>query len=233
LCWETGDDDDASSRRDSMLGRVIGGDASYSRDSEDADGQEPLALLVIHAAMHMLFLPQFTCEFYEENNEADLDANDSGSLDSQNNDRKRPDSARSEGIEKNEEEDDDDDEEAKRLAGLAEEVEAERDIFMQKEAGLTETKYVDSGILLLPRPTTIVWAGGIGLKPNKVQSNHLRHCKNLQLHTHFLSQFCLLFYRRSMMQTCINLTKIEWKFCDYYLQHVVIHSLHQDMSIIH
>ena len=29
------------------------------------DEQEPLALLVIHAAMHMLFLPQFTCDFYE------------------------------------------------------------------------------------------------------------------------------------------------------------------------
>lgn len=30
------------------------------------DDQEPLALLVVHAAMHMLFLPQFTCDFYED-----------------------------------------------------------------------------------------------------------------------------------------------------------------------
>ena len=30
------------------------------------DDQEPLALLVMHAAMHMLFLPQFTCDFYED-----------------------------------------------------------------------------------------------------------------------------------------------------------------------
>lgn len=28
--------------------------------------QEPLALLVVHAAMHMSFLPQFTCDFYED-----------------------------------------------------------------------------------------------------------------------------------------------------------------------
>jgi Dyggve-Melchior-Clausen syndrome protein len=31
------------------------------------DDQEPLAVLVVHAAMHMLFLPQFTCDYYEEN----------------------------------------------------------------------------------------------------------------------------------------------------------------------
>ena len=30
------------------------------------DDQEPLAVLVVHAAMHMLFLPQFTCDYYEE-----------------------------------------------------------------------------------------------------------------------------------------------------------------------
>ena len=35
--------------------------------NQDADDdQEPLALLVVHAAMHMLFLPQFTCDFYED-----------------------------------------------------------------------------------------------------------------------------------------------------------------------
>ncbi|EEC42643.1 predicted protein [Phaeodactylum tricornutum CCAP 1055/1] len=31
-----------------------------------SDEQEPLALLVVHAAMHMLFLPQFTCDYYED-----------------------------------------------------------------------------------------------------------------------------------------------------------------------
>jgi len=35
-------------------------------EDEDDDDQEPLALLVVHAAMHMLFLPQFTCDFYED-----------------------------------------------------------------------------------------------------------------------------------------------------------------------
>jgi hypothetical protein len=38
-----------------------------NNDDEDGDDeQEPLALLVVHAAMHMLFLPQFTCDFYED-----------------------------------------------------------------------------------------------------------------------------------------------------------------------
>jgi len=36
-----------------------------SKNNQD-DDQEPLALLVVHAAMHMLFLPQFTCDFYED-----------------------------------------------------------------------------------------------------------------------------------------------------------------------
>ncbi|GMI36274.1 hypothetical protein TeGR_g2701, partial [Tetraparma gracilis] len=35
------------------------------------DGREPLALLSVHAAMHMLFLPQFTCDYFEENDEED------------------------------------------------------------------------------------------------------------------------------------------------------------------
>lgn len=34
--------------------------------NEGPDDQEPLALLVVHAAMHMLFLPQFTCDYYED-----------------------------------------------------------------------------------------------------------------------------------------------------------------------
>lgn len=48
------------------------------------DDNEPLALLVVHAAMHMLFLPQFTCEFYEEN-EDDADSLSDSSSDGEDN----------------------------------------------------------------------------------------------------------------------------------------------------
>ena len=34
-------------------------------EDEEEEDNEPLALLVVHAAMHMLFLPQFTCKLYE------------------------------------------------------------------------------------------------------------------------------------------------------------------------
>jgi len=46
-------------------------------EGEDTeDDNEPLALLVVHAAMHMLFLPQFTCEFYEEDDTYDDQSDD-------------------------------------------------------------------------------------------------------------------------------------------------------------
>ncbi len=159
LCWGIGNDDDGPAVRDSMLGRVIGGNDDYSRDGDDAEeGQEPLALLTVHAAMHMLFLPQFTCEFFEENNEQDLDASfddEDDSLDSERSEKKR---GKKENLT----------EEEREAQRLLEQEEEEADLFMKKEAGLKETKYAESGILLSPRPTTIVWAGGIGLKPNKV-----------------------------------------------------------------
>jgi len=62
LCWGTG-----SEAPDEKIGLVIGDDASTANQSSKyEEEQEPLALLVVHAAMHMLFLPQFTCDFYEE-----------------------------------------------------------------------------------------------------------------------------------------------------------------------
>lgn len=79
LCWGTD-----GSTGDEKIGLMVGGgggaaaagrDASapqttlseklQSKNNQD-DDQEPLALLVVHAAMHMLFLPQFTCDFYED-----------------------------------------------------------------------------------------------------------------------------------------------------------------------
>jgi len=39
-------------------------------DDEGDEYREPIGLLVVHAAMHMLFLPQFTCDYFEEPEEA-------------------------------------------------------------------------------------------------------------------------------------------------------------------
>ena len=173
LCWGmAGGHDEGSSFKDSIVGRVIGGDYPGEREEED-DGQEALALLVVHAAMHMLFLPQFTCEFFEDNNDADLDAdlmndelNSSGSesIDMRPRSRGRipPSSNAPKPIENDESEEDD---EAKILA---KEQEEEENIFMKQEAGLKQTRYAENGMLLLPRPTTIVWAGGIGVITNRV-----------------------------------------------------------------
>ena len=74
LCWGTNSDDYDD---DEKIGLMIGtgkdsGMAGMDRRRKDMeDEQEPLALLVVHAAMHMLFLPQFTCDFYE--NKVDTD----------------------------------------------------------------------------------------------------------------------------------------------------------------
>jgi hypothetical protein len=81
LCWGTGA---LGLQGDEKIGLVIGGSTSnaendaaqnenltstmskLSKSSVTSDEQEPLALLVVHAAMHMLFLPQFTCDYYED-----------------------------------------------------------------------------------------------------------------------------------------------------------------------
>ncbi|GAX18367.1 hypothetical protein FisN_23Hu261 [Fistulifera solaris] len=75
LCWGTGS---AGLGNDEKIGLMIGGGAEKKEEGElpmsakianknvDEDQQEPLALLVVHACMHMLFLPQFTCDFYED-----------------------------------------------------------------------------------------------------------------------------------------------------------------------
>ena len=152
---------------------MIGGEDGFSRSKDEDDEQEPLALLVIHAAMHMLFLPQFTCEFFEENNDADLDADFHDDSMSSSSENMSPRGARNKsesapGRRGSEDEDEDLTDEQREAKELERQDEEEQDFFMMKEAGLKETRYVDSGILLLPRPTTTVWAGGIGVKPNKV-----------------------------------------------------------------
>ena len=72
------DDDDNEDGKSSKKNRE-GKKSSKSKkieEEEEEDEQEPLALLVVHAAMHMLFLPQFTCDFYEDT--ADTQPNGSG-----------------------------------------------------------------------------------------------------------------------------------------------------------
>lgn len=66
LCWGTGA---SPIPGDEKIGLVIGDETVPQNVSKFEEEQEPLALLVIHAAMHMLFLPQFTCDFYEEEQE--------------------------------------------------------------------------------------------------------------------------------------------------------------------
>lgn len=114
-----------------------------SRSSVD-DDSEPLALLVVHAAMHMLFLPQFTCEFYEEERNSYYNNNGhhkngnmhhaSGSYDDDDD---------------SDEEDDIGDEERRDKDALA-------------EAGLAKPHKLRRGVGLMPRPAGIVWAPGVG-----------------------------------------------------------------------
>ena len=153
LCWGTGEGED-SGFRDNMVGKVIGGDDKYSLAKtavEDEEAPEPLALLAIHAAMHMLFLPQFTCDFYEEQE------NDNDSVSSEESGRS----------------------EHKNEPGFLEQrrLEAEKaadasqlkeDGVMMNEAGLKKTKYAVDGIILQPKPACIVWSAGCGIKKKKV-----------------------------------------------------------------
>mmetsp|Transcript_7122 Transcript_7122/g.14897 ORF Transcript_7122/g.14897 Transcript_7122/m.14897 type:complete len:865 (+) Transcript_7122:177-2771(+) len=145
---------------DALTGLVIGGSASGAdgessmprgEDDED-DSQEPLALLVVHAAMHMLFLPQFTCDFYEDDGKADAPPG-TVSLSPSGGAGGSPTGAGGQTsvvlteaeLKKQEKED----REAKADAGLV-------------------TKIADSGVSLVPTPTSIIWAAGAGVSPNQL-----------------------------------------------------------------
>mmetsp|Transcript_24944 Transcript_24944/g.36879 ORF Transcript_24944/g.36879 Transcript_24944/m.36879 type:complete len:782 (-) Transcript_24944:138-2483(-) len=123
LCWGTGG---AGMLGDERIGLVVGeerGKAATKSNGQGDEEQEPLALLVVHAAMHMLFLPQFTCDFYDEN-----DVN-----------------------------------KKVKKAALT-----KMDKEMRAEAGLAVENVVDGGVVLEPRPTTIVWAPGAGISPHEM-----------------------------------------------------------------
>ncbi|KAL7571261.1 hypothetical protein ACA910_008916 [Epithemia clementina (nom. ined.)] len=128
LCWGTG----SNVAEDEKIGLMVGGtkddggdsngrNSKMGKNSDGPDEQEPLALLVVHAAMHMLFLPQFTCDYYED---ASLKGEASNSR-------------------------------AKR-------VETKEDRDLKAEAGL-RLKKVEWGVSLVPTPTSIIWAPGIGV----------------------------------------------------------------------
>jgi hypothetical protein len=55
---------------DEKIGFVVNGTSNPKASPRVEDDQEPLALLVVHAAMHMLFLPQFTCDYYDESDDS-------------------------------------------------------------------------------------------------------------------------------------------------------------------
>jgi hypothetical protein len=134
LCWGTNsadlNDDEriglmiGTDKRSDASGRNMNGLDSRRKDMEDE--QEPLALLVVHAAMHMLFLPQFTCDFYE--NKVDTDVSNPA-LNFRRSDTKEDRDLRSSVI------------------------------------GLHQAKTVEAGVSLVPRPSSIVWAIGSGVKP--------------------------------------------------------------------
>mmetsp|Transcript_319 Transcript_319/g.449 ORF Transcript_319/g.449 Transcript_319/m.449 type:complete len:843 (-) Transcript_319:174-2702(-) len=169
LCWGAIDNED-SSYKDGIVGRVIGGGDDLSLDlrQENEEGQEPLALLVVHAVMHMLFLPQFTCEFFEENEKDDDNSND-GSL-SSDSDSDSPRRRRRQ----RKDEDNQVEEELSEEQKLEKEEQEKGDIFMKTEAGLKEVRYVDSGISLLPKPEGLVWAGGLAVKTTKLNDGNVR-----------------------------------------------------------
>jgi len=165
LCWGTGgigatlsEDEDA---RDTLVGRLIGGDEDIQTRLTGADdeGQEPLALLVVHAAMHMLFLPQFTCEFYEEGEDevASRDSFDSGSSKGSRESVKEP-------VE------DDLDSQEKR----SQEIQAKEDHAMKSEIGLAKARIVENGVSLVPKPASIVWAEGCGVPKSKLNDGSNR-----------------------------------------------------------
>ena len=140
LCWGT------TNANDEKIGLTIGAAksqdsaasmASNSKNNLNEDDQEPLALLVLHAAMHMLFLPQFTCDFYESNsgNNTSTKSEPSGFQ-----------------------------------AFFTRRSETKDDKELRAESGFA-TKTVESGVSLIPRPTSIVWAPGAGVTAQQLGSS--------------------------------------------------------------
>ena len=151
LCWGVGASPPAeagSGSRPAAGGKGEGGGGGGGGD--DDDGQEPLALLVVHAAMHMLFLQQFTCDFYEEEGKAGPGG---GGPDGRGAGPK-PGSPSRDGRK-----------EAAREADRKRE--AREDRLALADAGLV-IRTAENGISLVPSPTSIIWSPGVGFAKEQV-----------------------------------------------------------------
>lgn len=160
LCWGENNNTAVDSGGDaaSVMGNSTMGNSTVKRtftgdsesqvtkeeDEEEEDSQEPLALLVVHAAMHMLFLPQFTCEFYEEDDEED----DDGEVDS--------------GSDSDVSFDEDEENNKDTDVSLQKKRLAKADKESSLEAGLGKPRRIRKGVKLTPQPAGIVWAPGVG-----------------------------------------------------------------------
>lgn len=119
---------------------------SKTTNDPTMDDQEPLALLVIHAAMHMLFLPQFTCDFYEESM---TNTNAKPSTNTTSHSNKSSDKAGTTSSSKDDKE-------------------------MKIDAGLQE-RLVEWGVPLDATPASIVWAPGVGVTITDILGSEHNH----------------------------------------------------------
>jgi High-temperature-induced dauer-formation protein len=153
LCWGTegmttsgnGYDKDTGTIGTSTTGGHSKFNNSKTTNDPTMDDQEPLALLVVHAAMHMLFLPQFTCDFYEEsiNGKPSSTSTASGKK--------------------------------KTLDKTTITAEMKRDdLEMKMEAGLQE-RQVEWGVTLEATPASIVWAPGVGVTITDILGSEHSH----------------------------------------------------------
>lgn len=171
LCWATAGGDgaveDDESAHDSILGKLVGSDdESEKQKKKEGESQEPLALLVVHATMHMLFLPQFTCDFVEERQNDDESIGSIGSGNTEKHNKKGSNDSS------------DMDSEYKKL-----EASNKKDDYAAKsEIGLGAVKVVENGVLLQPKPASIVWASGCGVKKKEVRENLLMKLPCLKLY---------------------------------------------------
>jgi hypothetical protein len=121
------------------------------------DDQEPLALLVVHAAMHMLFLPQFTCDFYEESTtgtgNAKPHATNAASSAADKHHHHHKHSEKSNSTSKDDRE-------------------------MKIDAGLQE-RLVEWGVPLDVSPTSIVWAPGVGVTITDILGSEHNHSHSM------------------------------------------------------
>lgn len=177
-------------------------DADYDEDEEVQ--QEPLALLVVHAAMHMLFLPQFTCDFFEEAE------HDGMGLDAE------------EGLTSN-------DIAAKRRE---EEKQEKEDLEMRAEAGLGKTLLVEKGISLRPKPTSIIWAAGCSVTPNQVR-RRFAQIFSFHSHFHYLMCTLFHVCSLGTMDQHLSTIKTASKFFVYYSRLVAILFFLLPMNTIH